>query len=590
MNTDKLMVDTWLSLLQDFRSIAGKDFLRAQEIALRDGIKTFRDVHFPGRMQAPPQLHRQIYQMEGFFKRYIFENDEFTTKDLREKACLDFTTFQRNLAAPRPDLRLSTYIVVQKARRLIREVLGPYDINEHMRLCRFGKRAVVGVPGAKAFLDEKIRNMSCSQEQLSWFQLYLKSDNILQDAINETNEKHPYDLVSCLKLVNVPKKYNTLRSIMPNTGLGAFITAGLGKYLELRLRQDSCDIRKLQDDHKRLAQLASKTRHLVTLDLRKASENFTSAIVNRFLPRSWYNVHKMGRVSHASVGARECYLSSFMAMGIGYTFPLQTLIYRSVIKAIALLVGVDPKGVSVYGDDCIYPRKLHKYVIPILSDLGFEANSDKTFVHHFFRESCGGDYYHGVDVRPYCPEGFHQVLYGVKLEAFLYKTLNGLLRRWSTHEIPRTVYMLLRHIAGSCGRVYQVPTHFPDTAGVKVDMIQNAWEIPWSPVHWSAAQSNFVFTYLQKLAKDRLVRSCYPYYWNAHRISSLSEDENDEWTPWDESPVEQLRWVDVRPYKYYTSKFTKKRYRKTVAVVASKVEFRYKASKGETLLGKWHID
>jgi hypothetical protein len=605
MNTDNIMVDTWLSLARDFR-FDDRHLFSEQESALRDGIETYRNVTYPERMQAPIYLHKCIYQMENLFKRYTFKNDAYTKEQLEQKANEDFIAFQTKLAAPRADYRLSTKMVLQRARVLVKEILGSYDAEEHMRLCRFGKRAAVGVTANNAYLDSKIENLSCSREHAIWFlNEYLPTDKHLDLAalsmkiMQKHENREIYEIGSTreLSLVNVPKKYNTFRSIMPNTVIGGFYSLGLGKYIEMELLKSgrrikelrySRNIKKLQYVHQELAQKASKTRHLVTLDVTKASENFQAYLVNMLCPRDWYNALKLGRASHAFVGAdkQRIYLQSFMAMGIGFTFPLQTLLFEAVIRAIAELNGV--KGIiSVYGDDCIYPRKIHNYVLAVFNDLGFTPNMNKTFDLQYFRESCGGDYYHGIDVRPWSPQATSADLKGVKLEAFYYKLINGLLRRWDPAEVPSTLEYLLRGVAASAGRVYQVPPSFPDTAGVKVNSIQKTWHVPWSNVFYSPVSANYEFPYLHKVAGDRLVRSCYPYYWNALRASSLDTDENVEWTPWDEAPPEMVKWIEAKPKSYYTSRITRERLKRLVAVVPSKVAFRYRSAFGTTSLGEW---
>lgn len=593
MNTDNIMVDTWLSMAKDFRL---KE-LDATYVARPDisDIKTFRDKAAALRMDKSPWTHKVVYQMDSYFKRYIFSNDVYTKQELEWKANEDFVAFQENLAAPRAEYLLSTKLILRTARKLVREVLGPFDTQEFMRLCRFGKRAAVEVTATEAYLDNKVENLSCSEEHGQWFlNDYLPGDHLLDNAslyaqkLREYEKKRPNCLnrCTCLSLVNVPKKCNTLRSIMPNTVIGGFYTLGIGKYIEERMRSKHRDIRKLQDKHKRLAQQSSRTRKLVTLDLSKASENYVQSLINILTPRDWYNALKFGRIKYATVGDRKIYLQSFMAMGIGYTFPLQTLLFESVIRAIALHLG-ERGTISVYGDDCIYPRTIHKYVLSVFKDLGFPANVDKTFDTQYFRESCGGDYYRGIDVRPFSPQAISADLKGVKLEAFLYKILNGILRRWDAAEVPSTVEYLLRCIAASAGRVYQVPLSFPDTAGVKVSAIQKTWYVPWTVVSWSPSLANFVFPYLYKQAGERLVRSVYPYYWNAMRTASLDVEEQHDWTPWDEAPAEQIKWVAASPVKYYRSRISKKRLRSLVAVVPSKVAFRYRPMMGQTSLGEW---
>jgi hypothetical protein len=54
--------------------------------------------------------------------------------------------------------------------------------------------------------------------------------------------------------------------------------------------------------------------------------------------------------------------------------------------------------VRVYGDDIIVPVEHVSPVISSLEAFGLKVNTGKSFWRGAFRESCGGDYYRGVDV------------------------------------------------------------------------------------------------------------------------------------------------------------------------------------------------
>jgi hypothetical protein len=57
-------------------------------------------------------------------------------------------------------------------------------------------------------------------------------------------------------------------------------------------------------------------------------------------------------------------------------------------------------SVYVYGDDLIFPSRYAKAVSDALSKSGLKINHDKSFVHGSFRESCGADYFRGVECTP----------------------------------------------------------------------------------------------------------------------------------------------------------------------------------------------
>jgi hypothetical protein len=114
-----------------------------------------------------------------------------------------------------------------------------------------------------------------------------------------------------------------------------------------------------------------------------------------------------------------------------------------------------------------------------MSELGFTVNSAKSFFdepdpdtpsHTFFRESCGGDYKGGVDVRPYMPEcDLQEERYVESNEyvAWIHRLINGILNRWDVSEIPLTLGFLLRSISNSKGKISFVPDWETDHAGIK---------------------------------------------------------------------------------------------------------------------------
>jgi len=56
------------------------------------------------------------------------------------------------------------------------------------------------------------------------------------------------------------------------------------------------------------------------------------------------------------------------------------------------------KSVRVYGDDIIIPTDMVSEALRSLTAYGFVVNRHKSFWNGKFRESCGGDFYDGIDV------------------------------------------------------------------------------------------------------------------------------------------------------------------------------------------------
>jgi len=100
----------------------------------------------------------------------------------------------------------------------------------------------------------------------------------------------------------------------------------------------------------------------------------------------------------------EVRLEILSSMGNGYTFPLQTMIFCCAIRAVRryLCLGGYRAGStwSVFGDDIIVPTFMYGRVIRLLELIGCTPNVNKSFAEGPFRESCGKDYFLGIDIRP----------------------------------------------------------------------------------------------------------------------------------------------------------------------------------------------
>jgi len=98
------------------------------------------------------------------------------------------------------------------------------------------------------------------------------------------------------------------------------------------------------------------------------------------------------------------YLEKFSSMGNGFTFELETLLFLALSMATMESLGLENqpgRDLHVYGDDIIVPTECAANVKAVLRYFGMAINETKSFVEGPFRESCGGDFFEGVDVRPY---------------------------------------------------------------------------------------------------------------------------------------------------------------------------------------------
>lgn len=180
----------------------------------------------------------------------------------------------------------------------------------------------------------------------------------------------------------------------------------VGDLIRQRLKKRAGIDLDTQDRNKHLAKLA-QTFGLATVDLANASSSISKDLVRAILPYDWYCLINTFRSERGHEPNSDTIVEYEMisSMGNGFTFELESLIFYALCKATAEDEGVGPvecsRSISVYGDDLIVPQRITKKLYHNLTLFGFTANVEKSFTEGFFFESCGADYYDGIDVRPF---------------------------------------------------------------------------------------------------------------------------------------------------------------------------------------------
>lgn len=385
-----------------------------------------------------------FYQLESFLKRYIFERDIYTVEELAQRAEEKFLETQQNIGLPE-DLPPFAVEVLQRSQEICDQILGTYDQQRHISLCRWGKHAAFGLPREKSYLDKRVNVLSGTPEQLAWFGAFAQNDEMLLHSIKDAM----YRPTLSVEFQTVPKSYKANRVIAPDTVVGGFLSAGMGAYIRERLEsQTGIRLASGQQRHKDVARRASIDDRDATIDMSIASDSFTLDHIRLMCPLSWHKALEVLRTpaltmtneNSAFKGIAIPY-KSFMLMGSGHTFPLQTLLFYSLAQATCDLAGIRRKPL-VYGDDIIIDSRVARTFTRVMQTIGFTINTDKSFLHGPFRESCGGDYFRGVDVRPFMPETEPKGKARNPKLAFILKLMNGFLDKWHEVEIPSVLMYL----------------------------------------------------------------------------------------------------------------------------------------------------
>lgn len=209
-----------------------------------------------------------------------------------------------------------------------------------------------------------------------------------------------FDLVRGNVFFCAPKTALVSRPCAKEPSLAGFYQLGLGRKMRARLRERGIDLEKAQDTHRRVACAASLSGESATIDLSSASDTISRLLVKAVFPVDWYEQLYLCRSPMTFIQGRWVRLEKFSSMGNGYTFELETVLFAAIAMSVChdCVLGRD---VHVYGDDIIVPTRYAQSVCDLLIKLGFKLNKEKTFLEGSFRESCGGDFFAGVGVRPY---------------------------------------------------------------------------------------------------------------------------------------------------------------------------------------------
>lgn len=343
-----------------------------------------------------------------------------------EKMCLETNrtlSYHRRNPASAGTLMPS---ILHMAQNKIRDILGPLPSREHLPFS-FGPGANTNVQGRTACPRVKLSAPLVCSSNLSptvgsfleevpiWTQLHdlkLSEDSFIVDVT-----------VAPGKVGFVPKNSKTDRTIVIEPLLNAFFQKGYGSYIRNRLYRYGIDLTD-QTRNQKLALEGSVSGDLATVDLSMASDCLSQELVHSLLPIDW--AFELDRLRTGTVKlpkqitdeviaemefsdymrADQPYtMQKFSSMGNGFTFELESLIFFALACAVVDHLGGDSflkdSTVSVYGDDIVIPTAALPILTEVLTYCGFSINLEKSFGTGPFRESCGADYLHGFDIRPF---------------------------------------------------------------------------------------------------------------------------------------------------------------------------------------------
>lgn len=332
-----------------------------------------------------------------------------------------------------------TLLLLDVASSFVAEVLGPCPLD---LTPVFGPGATVSdLASHTTVLDKVISRPSITRNAKAFLSLWEGTAWEKSHISDDGYKMASYDPVTVEgnTFFTVPKNALTKRACAKGPSINVAYQLALGREMRSRLKSVlALDLSTGQTRHDSLAREGSKHGTFATVDSERASDTQSYALVAILLGKSglWQDLFKSLREEKTKIGDNYIALEKFSAMGNGFTFELETLVFLSLCYSVAWahqgrypdeLSQFTPwdliRGgyISVYGDDIVVPSWMAQDVVAVLSLTGFTVNLKKSYLDGVFRESCGGDYFLGenvntfkLEIEPSTPAHWFSIHNGIK--------------------------------------------------------------------------------------------------------------------------------------------------------------------------------
>jgi len=403
----------------------------------------------------PSELsHKEAFALLQI-KSLFSKNRDFIRPDYKEQALASFEADELRNSQTNARLRgiipKETKEILDRAFWHIDRLLGPFrefldSVGDGLRLT---SGATARLPRSRSFRYRKVRKIVYGNQRL---------EPLIAAASRYLGLNLKLKVASANLLSVVPKNFKTGRTIACEPDGNLPFQLAFDRYAKKRLARKGQNLRD-QKRNSELARIASIDGSLATIDFKSASNSLTSGLVDLMCSYNdnlmWYCDYLYRcRSSHYRKSRKdptEYKYQMFSSMGNGTTFVLETIVFWSLAKAIG------SQRVSVYGDDVIIETALADQYIDLCRYIGFEVNVDKTFTTGPFRESCGGNYFRGLDITPVYVRGRLN-------RPLLCHTLNSLAQRRDL--IGLRAYAWLVGYITRAKDLPRVPPTFPSWAGL----------------------------------------------------------------------------------------------------------------------------
>jgi len=450
-----------------------------------------------GKSQLPEDAARHlVMSMHDCKKKYI--DDDCSPEKLKELTfdkfikvnnhmkgfqSSDWFQYMEESSCPRG-------LALRRAKKLVHWILHGLELDEVVSGCKNSGGVSLGVPFSDTSVKRKFAfPITITASAAPYYREVLSHDYQLCEAIESFNRsgslQRTFARVRGSRATTVPKTNSINRMIAIEPTGNMYLQQGLMLIMYKRLKKVGLNVATLPDKHVQLARQGSIDGLLATIDFSSASDCLSIELLRYLLPSSWFTVLNDIRCEEMDLNGSFLNLNMFSTMGNATTFPLETIVFYCLAVASVmqhrrkpwdhrLALPTERRCVSVFGDDCIIPTDCAKTFMDLCTSVGFIVNSEKSFFdpEDPFRESCGGDFLHGHNVRPLY---FKRPATEKKsnFEPFLYTLLNRVLPFYRNY-FGETSYIYGKHVLRylfSLFRRHQLlvkalPPDYPDDSGL----------------------------------------------------------------------------------------------------------------------------
>ena len=331
----------------------------------------------------------------------------------------------------RGDKPLPYHSEFQRFREALAYVLGEEPpIEDILDLAHYGPGSSTDVRGSEVHYARKIESTECTplavelgarslaRDKAIWEQHGLRPEyavgntSAFEGAVRVIREALTGSVNDRDRLLFIHKGLESLRSIGAQPTVSGHLQLGVHEVgVNLLLHRANINLAD-QGRNQVFAQMGSKDwqsdNPICTLDKSNASNLIARMLITVSFPSAWAKLlHRLRTPRYdapAELGGQTHVYEMYAGMGNGTTFFVETLIFWAASFATSDFdhpSDYAERGTfAIYGDDVALRRDHAERYMRFAKFLGFQFNTKKTFTDGPFRESCGCDYYDGVDVRP----------------------------------------------------------------------------------------------------------------------------------------------------------------------------------------------